>query len=178
MFKAGDKFLIGLMWCPTNMKEALDDKLDSIRQKRNIDGPQVHQISEEEASKFQRPTFFYSNEFFFPFQEIINTYGVPSYKEINPAVFTIVTFPFEFGLMFGDIFHGAFLFIIASVICYSNFKPGHSLHDIFQIRYLLLFMGFFSFFCGLCYNDFTSVPTNIFGDSCYELKNSTDIKYT
>ena len=42
MFKAGDKFLLGLMWCPANMREALDDKLDSIRQKRNIDGPQVH----------------------------------------------------------------------------------------------------------------------------------------
>ena len=28
-------------------------------------------------------------------------------------------------------------------------------------------MGLFSFFCGLIYNDFTSIPLNIFGDSCY-----------
>lgn len=33
------------------------------------------------------------------------------YKEINPAVFAIVTFPFLFGVMFGDIGHGGLLFI-------------------------------------------------------------------
>ena len=30
-------------------------------------------------------------------------------------------------------------------------------------------MGFFSFFCGLIYNDFTSIPLKIFGDSCYNV---------
>ena len=40
------------------------------------------------------PTFFQLNQITAPFQEIINTYGVPNYREINPALFTIVTFPF------------------------------------------------------------------------------------
>ena len=32
-------------------------------------------------------------------------YGVPRYKEANPMIFTIVTFPFLFGVMFGDVGH-------------------------------------------------------------------------
>jgi V-type H+-transporting ATPase subunit a len=28
-------------------------------------------------------------------------------------------------------------------------------------------MGFFATFCGFCYNDYTSVPIYLFGDSCY-----------
>lgn len=37
------------------------------------------------------------------------------------------------------------------------------------MRYLLLLMGFFSIFCGVIYNDFTSVPLQLFGQSCYNI---------
>lgn len=31
-------------------------------------------------------------------------------------------------------------------------------------------MGFFSIFCGVIYNDFTSVPLQLFGQSCYNIE--------
>ncbi len=49
------------------------------------------------------PTFFRVNKFTDPFQSIVNTYGWPRYKEANPGLFTIFTFPFLFGVMYGDI---------------------------------------------------------------------------
>ncbi len=52
----------------------------------------------------------------------MNTYGIPRYKEINPGIFTIVTFPFLFGVMFGDFAHGLVVFIFGSynlIICKS-----------------------------------------------------------
>lgn len=33
------------------------------------------------------------------------------YKEVNPAIFANVTFPFLFGVMFGDIGHGGIVLI-------------------------------------------------------------------
>jgi hypothetical protein len=38
-----------------------------------------------------------------------------------------------------------------------------------KIRYLLLLMGFFSTYCGYIYNDFTSMPLEAAGPSCYDI---------
>ena len=90
------------------------------------------------------------------------------YKEINPALFAIVTFPFLFGVMFGDIMHGIMLFVFASGLCFVERKPGSILEMMGRLRYLLLLMGLFSTFCGFIYNDMTSIPLTIFANGgCY-----------
>lgn len=58
------------------------------------------------------PTYFRLNEFTAPFQNIVSTYGVPKFKEVNPAYFSIITFPFLFGVMFGDVGHGFIFFAL------------------------------------------------------------------
>jgi V-type H+-transporting ATPase subunit a len=47
---------------------------------------------------------------------ITNTYGVPDYKEVNPSIFGCVSFPFLFGVMYGDIGHGICLFFVSSML--------------------------------------------------------------
>lgn len=91
---------------------------------------------------------------------------------MNPALFTIVTFPFLFGVMFGDILHGAILFIFSSWLCLTKFKEGSLMMQFHKVRYLLLLMGMCSTYCGFIYNDFTSIPLNLFGRSCYSLDHS------
>jgi V-type H+-transporting ATPase subunit a len=97
------------------------------------------------------------------------------FKEVNPAVFTIVTFPFLFGIMFGDVMHGLILLIFSIILCYSERKPNTLMGTLGEARYLFLLMGFFSTYCGFIYNDMTSIPLKVFGESCYEIrKTGTD----
>ena len=42
------------------------------------------------------PTHFTTNKYTYAFQEFVNTYGIPRYREANPALFTAATFPFLF----------------------------------------------------------------------------------
>lgn len=64
-----------------------------------------------------KPTLILKNDFTEVPQLIVDTYGVPTYKEINPAYFAAVTFPFFFGVMFGDIMHGSILFVFSTYLC-------------------------------------------------------------
>ena len=41
--------------------------------------------------------------------------------------------------------------------------------DILDVRFLLLLMGFFALYCGFIYNDFLSMPWNLFG-TCWKHK--------
>jgi V-type H+-transporting ATPase subunit a len=93
---------------------------------------------------------------------IVDTYGVPKYKEANPALFTTVTFPFLFAVMFGDVMHGGMLLAIALYVLFSG--PSN---PAYPGRYFLLLMGIFATYTGVIYNDYGSVPLYLFGDSCY-----------
>lgn len=106
-----------------------------------------------------KPTLFRTNEFTWAFQEIVSTYGIPTYKEVNPALFTVVSFPFLFGVMFGDIMHGSLLLAFSIYLCFSRREPGTLAEGLAPARYLFLLMGVFATFNGLVYNDFTSATT-------------------
>lgn len=95
---------------------------------------------------------------------------------MNPAVFACVTFPFLFGVMFGDMGHGFVLFLIGASMClFKDFliarAPG--LAGMFSVRYLFLLMGIFATFCGIVYNDFMAIPIFAF-DTCYETHDNPD----
>jgi len=133
--------------------------------------PRLIKMERHEYASINPPTLINTNEFTSVFQEITDTYGVPNYKEINPSIFGCVTFPFLFGVMYGDICHGSFYIIIGSVLCFleprlrARAEHDSSIEGVLRIRYILLLMGIFATFCGFMYNDFASVPLYI--SSCY-----------
>ena len=114
------------------------------------------------------PTFFKLNEFTKIFHVITDMYGTPIYQEINPSIIAIVTFPFMFGLMFGDLGHGTIYFTLGLILTFFREKTAFS--TLKPFRYLILFLGFCSAFCGIIYNEFFSIKTNFFG-SCYDINN-------
>lgn len=57
------------------------------------------------------PTKLKNKNFFKPFELLINMYGTPNYKELDPTVFLGLTYMILFGAMFGDLGQGAVFFL-------------------------------------------------------------------
>lgn len=104
---------------------------------------------------------------------ITDTYGIPSYLEANPSVVGVVTFPFMFGMMFGDMGHGSLILTIGILLIAGAEKLREtSLAPVLFGRYHLFLMGFFSVYCGFIYNEWFAIVTNFF-PSCYDIQNRT-----
>jgi len=108
------------------------------------------------------PTHFQVNKLTGSFLVLIQTYGVPRYRECNPAFPSIITFPFLFGVMYGDLVHGLFVFAIALwFIIYEGSFRGKKLAEpmnyLYYGRYMVLLMSMFAMYCGFCYNEYMSL---------------------
>ncbi len=113
------------------------------------------------------PTHFHTNKFTYAFQEFVNTYGTPRYKEINPALFTAATFPFLFGVMYGDIGHGSILalgglYLIITEANAESRSMDEMLKGLYTARYMLFGMGICGLYAGLIYNDYFSIGLSLF----------------
>lgn len=118
------------------------------------------------------PTHFTTNKFTYGYQEFVNTYGIPRYREANPALFTAATFPFLFGVMYGDIGHGSFLFAAGLYLLYNEkandkAKLGEMLEGLHGGRYMIVMMGFFAVYAGFVYNDMFALGLNLFRSRYY-----------
>ncbi|SCO64989.1 vacuolar proton translocating ATPase subunit A, putative [Plasmodium vivax] len=113
------------------------------------------------------PTYIKTNSFTKSYQAMVDTYGIPRYGEINPAISTIITFPFLFGIMYGDVGHGVCIFLFALFLIMINSRVKNKSQNemvsmLLDGRYMLLLMGFFAIYAGFLYNDFFSMPLNLF----------------
>ena len=163
-----ENFVDGRVWIPQNKLELIEQTLNNLfKDKENKINASLTDIENE--ININPPTLIITNEFTSVPQMIVDTYGTPRYKEINPGYFTIITFPFLFGVMFGDIGHSLFMLCFSVYLFIHNKSLSKSNNSMVQIlaqsRYFILLMGFFALYCGLLYNDFLSVP--IYFSSCY-----------
>jgi vacuolar-type H+-ATPase subunit I/STV1 len=117
-----------------------------------------------------------------PLIELVSmqAYGVARYREINPTTFTLITFPFLFAVMFGDVGHALMMVAFAALLLWCEKSMlKQKLDDITEMifggRYIILLMGIFSIFTGFMYNEFFSMPMSLIGGTHYKC-NDTSIE--
>ncbi|XP_034046242.1 V-type proton ATPase 116 kDa subunit a isoform X2 [Thalassophryne amazonica] len=160
------KCLIAEVWCPVS---DLDSIQFALRRGTEKSGSTVPSILNRMQTQQTPPTYNKTNKFTCGFQNIVDAYGIGSYREINPAPFTIITFPFLFAVMFGDLGHGilmtcaALYLVLRETRLIAQKNDNELFNMVFAGRYIILLMGMFSVYTGIIYNDCFSKSLNVFG---------------
>lgn len=153
-------------WIPKKQLKLVQDNISLAAQAAHA---QVDSHVEEVLTHEKRPTYFELNKVTQVFQDMTDAYSVPAYKEVNPAPITMITFPFLFAVMFGDLGHATILFLASlSLVLFENqikdtMEASEILIMLYQGRYLLLLMSIFALYTGLLYNDIFGLSLNLWG---------------
>lgn len=168
-YDTSHNLFIADVWCPESAQDDVRSALDIGRRRSNAQVPSIFEERPRGPDDVP-PTYYKTNKFTHVFQGIVESYGIARYQEINPTPYTIITFPFLFAVMFGDIGHGILmtLFALYMVRNEGRFgKLGKRMGEIaktaFDGRYIILLMGIFSIYTGVIYNELFAVPIDIFG---------------
>ncbi|GMR48286.1 hypothetical protein PMAYCL1PPCAC_18481 [Pristionchus mayeri] len=169
-------FLSAECWIPTQSIQKVRGAIDRCG---SYGGHLPKPVLNEIESKAIPPTYNVTNKYTKVFQDIVDAYGVANYREVNPAPYIIISFPFLFALMFGDSAH-AFLLLSASIALIAmekNIQKKRIRDEIFTTffngRYIMLLMGIFSLYTGFIYNDVFGKAGNVFGSNWRDPYNST-----
>lgn len=159
------RYYVAEGWCPVDSLTLVDASIKTASERAGITVAPV--MSVLDAGCKTPPTYFRTNKLTRPFQEMTDAYSDGKYGEANPSFFMIISFPFLFAVMFGDVAHGMFIAVVAlALIAYEKRLAHRQLDEIlrmiFDARYVILLMGLFSIFCGFIYNDFASLTLFIF----------------
>ncbi|KAG9320396.1 hypothetical protein KVV02_005214 [Mortierella alpina] len=156
-YDANRKCLIAEGWCPTNEINTVQAALREVTERSGSNVPSI--VSELRTHK-EPPTYHKTNKFTAGFQAIVDNYGMAQYREVNPGLFTIISFPFLFAVMFGDVGHGILVLLMGVYLVLNERRLATVDSEMFQMvyggRYIVLLMGAFSVFTGMMYNDIFS----------------------
>lgn len=161
-------------WCPKSTVPLIDQSLKDACNDAGLNMIPVLTVLDgyNQPADMVPPTHFPTNKFTLAFQEMTDAYGVAVYGEANPAVYMLITFPFLFAVMFGDIGHGAIMAAFAGWMVWNDAKlrpipDNEAWNMLFGGRYVILLMGLFSIYTGFIYNDIFSKTLGLFPSMFY-----------
>lgn len=97
-------FAAWLGWAPSDALDDLNERLAPL-------GAAVVEL--ERPAWVEPPTLLNPVRLEQPFRPLVQSYGTTRYADLDPTVFTVVSFVVMFGMMFGDVGHGLVLAALA-----------------------------------------------------------------
>lgn len=126
-------------WIPEVESQKIKQKLEDVCERVIV----VFSEAESVPKRVVPPTKLKNSWLMKPFELLVNLYGVPNYKELDPTIFLGLTYLLLFGAMFGDVGQGAVLFLAGMLI-----RKKESLRTSGEI---MLRIGLSSVFFGFMY---------------------------
>lgn len=139
-------------WVPIKSAKKLIQAIDKVTERTA-----VIEIVEPEVPEEELPTKLENPRIAEPYEALVKSFGIPNYKEVDPTKFMVVTFPLIFGMMFGDVAHGAILALIGlALAAWRTRKPvvGEIVGYAVKGSGLLFWCGLTSVVFGFLYGSF------------------------
>merc|ERR1719410_3266807 len=129
----GGRVLIGEAWMPSGENDSAEIR-GAVNRGAQTAGATIPPTIEKVITSEEHPTFNRTNKYTAGFQHLVDAYGVNSYREVNPSVYTIATFPFLFAVMFGDAGHGLIMLTAAlwMILAEKSLEPKRNISEIFS----------------------------------------------
>lgn len=150
-FAAAGRFVVVSGWIPEEATDRIRQALEKATAGRAlVEVERPEELSEAAAGALGVPILYRNPIFLRPFQRLVELYGTPSYREVEPTAFFAASFLLMFGLMFGDVGHGLVLFCAG--YCLFRYLPHYLDYGI-----LLMEVGSASMLFGFLYGSFFGV---------------------
>ena len=129
-------------WVPTADLQLLTERLKKASPEILIEA-----IPTERSGHHSNvPVALSTNPWLRPIQNLVTTYGRPSYGELDPTLLVALSFPILYGAMFGDLGQGLVLMLVGFLAHKRIFMKGLQ-----SLGLLLVYCGFFATIFGALY---------------------------
>jgi V/A-type H+-transporting ATPase subunit I len=129
-------------WIPTANLEDLSIKLKQASKEVLIEAIPTSRSGHHSNV----PVALTTNKWLRPIQDLVTTFGRPSYGELDPTLLIAFSFPILYGAMFGDIGQGLVLMLVGILAHNRIFMKGLQ-----SLGLLLVYAGFFATVFGFLY---------------------------
>jgi len=97
-------------WVPSDKRRFVESEiLKAARGRVIFEVVPPEEIAGVKEGTVRVPVLLRHPQFFRPFEMLVSSYGLPEYTFVDPTLFVAISFLIMFGMMFGDIGHGAVL---------------------------------------------------------------------
>ncbi|HSC27876.1 MAG TPA: V-type ATPase 116kDa subunit family protein, partial [Vicinamibacterales bacterium] len=108
-YGATGRFIVISGWLPEPRLPAVRAAVLAVSRDSIIDTEKPEDVPEAARGAARIPILYRNPVLLRPFQPLVELYGTPQYREVQPTAFFAISFLAMFGLMFGDVGHGAVL---------------------------------------------------------------------